>query len=243
MFGFPKRIISDRGTAFTSKSFKQFCTSNQIKHVLNAVASPRSNGQVERFNRTLVEAINKSTTDEKDWDACLKKVVWGINNTVNSTTGFNAYRLMFHASRGLLQGMTENSLDTEETAQQNREQAKRNIEKNAISMKNRFDAKRKKPTQYKTNNLVLWNNSEAGSKDVRRKLKEKYSGPYKITKCLGNDRYLITALKGLKGYKKFCAVVSSDVLRRFVHNGTDSDDDSEDSSIDSTEELIDLLEG
>lgn len=63
-FGYPKRVISDSGTAFTSKRFKEFCLVNQIKHVVNAIASPRSNGQVERFNRTLLEAINKSTTEE-----------------------------------------------------------------------------------------------------------------------------------------------------------------------------------
>lgn len=242
MFGYPKRIISDSGTAFTSKTFKEFCVKNQIKHVKNAVASPRSNGQVERFNRTLIEAINKSTKEERDWDICLGKVTWGINNTINSTTGFTAYKLMFQASRSLLQGIVENTMETEQTARDNYDQAKRNIENKAVAMKKRFDSKRRKPTQYQVKDLVLWNKSEAATKDVRRKLKEKYSGPYKITKCLGNDRYIITALKGLKGYKKFSAVVASDVLRRFV-NDTDSESDSNDSSVDSTEELIDLLEG
>lgn len=242
LFGYPKRIISDRGSAFTSKTFTDYCTSKQIRHVKNAVASPRSNGQVERFNRTLIEAINKSTTEEQNWDTCLPQVVWGINNTVNSTTGFPAYRLMFKAKRSLLQEACNNQYDTEETANMVREKAKDNIERTSTRMKKRFDSKRRKPTLYKVNDLVLWSKSEAATKDAIRKLKEKYSGPYKISKCLGNDRYVITALKGLKGYKKFSAVVASDMLRNFSNEG-DSHDDSSDSSVDSTEELIDLLEG
>lgn len=44
LFGCPSRIISDRGTSFTSENFKVFCTTYGIKHVLNAVATPRANG-------------------------------------------------------------------------------------------------------------------------------------------------------------------------------------------------------
>ncbi|KMQ98328.1 transposon ty3-g gag-pol polyprotein isoform x2 [Lasius niger] len=44
LFEVPHRIISDRGTAFTSQAFRMFCDSYGIKHVLNAVATPRANG-------------------------------------------------------------------------------------------------------------------------------------------------------------------------------------------------------
>ncbi|KMQ86750.1 retrovirus-like pol polyprotein [Lasius niger] len=47
LFGVPNRIISDRGTAFTSQAFRMFCDTYGIKHVLNAVATPRANGQCE----------------------------------------------------------------------------------------------------------------------------------------------------------------------------------------------------
>lgn len=241
-FGYPRRIISDSGAAFTSKRFKEFCNTNQVKHVINSVASPRSNGQVERYNRTLLEAINKSTTDERNWDTCLSKVLWGINNTPNSSTGFPAYRLMFQASRARLQGMSSNEYDDEATTQQNKEKAKKNIEKTSMYMKRKFDEKRKKPTIYEVGDLVLWRGAQDKSKDSVRKLKEKYSGPYKIKKSLGNDRYIIVSIKGLKGYKKYQATVASDALRPFGIN-EESDSEAGESQVDSTEELIDLLEG
>lgn len=42
-FGLPARIVSDRGTSFTSSAFKAFCDEHGIKHILNAVACPRAN--------------------------------------------------------------------------------------------------------------------------------------------------------------------------------------------------------
>lgn len=48
IFGVPNRIITDRATSFTSKEFKLFVKKYNIQHILNAVATPRANGQVER---------------------------------------------------------------------------------------------------------------------------------------------------------------------------------------------------
>lgn len=45
LFGCPTRIISDRGKAFTARSFRSFCDAYGIKHILYGVATPRANGQ------------------------------------------------------------------------------------------------------------------------------------------------------------------------------------------------------
>lgn len=41
-FGLPKRIVSDRGTSFTSTKFKNFISELGVHHIKNAVASPRA---------------------------------------------------------------------------------------------------------------------------------------------------------------------------------------------------------
>lgn len=43
------RVISDRGSAFTSTTFRKFCDEFNIQHILIAVAAPRANGQVESY--------------------------------------------------------------------------------------------------------------------------------------------------------------------------------------------------
>lgn len=52
--GNPDRIISDRGTCFTAKTFQEFCLDRGIDHILNSSRHPQGNGQVERVNRTLI---------------------------------------------------------------------------------------------------------------------------------------------------------------------------------------------
>ncbi|KAI5645205.1 hypothetical protein NE865_02753 [Phthorimaea operculella] len=137
--------------------------------------------------------------------------------------------------------MGSNRYEQEQSAETIRTEATKNLGKTSETMRKYFNAKRKTPTKYKINDLVLWKGSADRNVDVRRKLKEKYSGPYKIIKVIGNDRYVISSLKGVKGYKRFTAVVSSDVLKFFQTDVSDSS--SNDSPVDSTEELMDLLEG
>lgn len=137
--------------------------------------------------------------------------------------------------------MTKIREDTRENI--NREVDK-NIAKNFMNkqserMKRYFDAKRKDSTKYRINDLVLWSGASAETKDTNRKIGIRFGGPYKIVKLLGNHRYEIKALKGLKSYKKYKASVSADQLKPIF--GDINTDDS-DSNVNSTDELIDLLE-
>lgn len=53
VFGNPRRIISDRGTAFTAHDFGDYCKDKNIEHLTIVTGVPRGNGQVERINRIL----------------------------------------------------------------------------------------------------------------------------------------------------------------------------------------------
>lgn len=59
IFANPRRIFSDRGTAFSSKEFKNYCHEEGIEHTLVTTRVPRANGQVERVNRTLIPLLTK----------------------------------------------------------------------------------------------------------------------------------------------------------------------------------------
>lgn len=56
-YGAPKRVISDSGSCFTSKSFTNFCQHYGILQTLIAVRHPRANDQVEQVNRVLNSQI------------------------------------------------------------------------------------------------------------------------------------------------------------------------------------------
>ena len=51
--------VSDNGTQFMGREFKEFCTSLSTDHVTTAVYHPRSNGKAEKFMDTLIRALRK----------------------------------------------------------------------------------------------------------------------------------------------------------------------------------------
>ncbi|GFY65859.1 transposon Tf2-9 polyprotein [Trichonephila inaurata madagascariensis] len=63
-FGNPVRIITDRGSAFTSKLFNDYCTEENIQLLQIATGIPRGNGQVERIHRTLIPVLTKLSLDD-----------------------------------------------------------------------------------------------------------------------------------------------------------------------------------
>jgi len=60
--GMSDRIVKDHITAFTSKDFEKYYKSNNIKHILNAVRTPRANGHAERTNRIILSSISVGMT-------------------------------------------------------------------------------------------------------------------------------------------------------------------------------------
>jgi hypothetical protein len=58
-FGVPHSIITDNGTNFTSKEFKNYCESLRIKLKFASVAHPKTNGQVKKANCLICNGIKK----------------------------------------------------------------------------------------------------------------------------------------------------------------------------------------
>ncbi|GFO02428.1 Pol polyprotein [Plakobranchus ocellatus] len=56
-FGCPLQIFTDQGRNFESNLFKSVCESLNINKSRTTPYHPSSNGQVERYNRTLLNAV------------------------------------------------------------------------------------------------------------------------------------------------------------------------------------------
>ena len=57
-----QRIISDRGSQFVARDFKEFIRFWQTSHVLTSPHYPQSTGKLERFHRTLKEQAIRPKT-------------------------------------------------------------------------------------------------------------------------------------------------------------------------------------
>ncbi|CAG9138002.1 unnamed protein product [Plutella xylostella] len=193
-FRTPNRIISDRVACFTSHAFKRFCLDKGIKHVLNAVASPRSNGQVERYNRTILSSLTalNLNRDEKDWDDNTGKIQWGLNNTRQKTTGKTPSEIMFGTGMDAEIDPRRNEI-REETRESDdlasvRQQVKDRIDEEQIKQKEAYDKNRHPARTYKVGDLVRITKTSFNNDGKSKKLLPHYIGPYRVVDVIGNDR-------------------------------------------------------
>ena len=139
----PSRIISDRGTAFTSDAFKEFLRSLNIQQILIATGSPKANGQAERVNRVISPMIAKMTTSTNKWDLILDRVEYAINNTNSKSTGKPPSVLLFgFIQKGGVEDDLREVLIKDDNVKMNldnvRKNAELNIEKTQVSQKHRL---------------------------------------------------------------------------------------------------------
>ncbi|GFW32141.1 retrovirus-related Pol polyprotein from transposon 17.6 [Trichonephila clavipes] len=94
-FGNPIRIISDRGSAFTSKLFNDYCDEENIQHLQIATGVPRGNGQVERIHRTLIPVLIKlSLDDSTKWYKYVDRLQRILNSTISRSTKWTPFELL-----------------------------------------------------------------------------------------------------------------------------------------------------
>lgn len=223
-FRCPDRIISDRGSCFTSHAFKRFCLDKRIKHVLNAVSCPRSNGQVERYNRSILNSLTAQNldNDEKAWDEKVGVVQWGLNNTIQKTTGRTPAEVMFGTSINaeldpILNDIRRNTQENSDVGKI-REQVKDRIQAEQIKQKEYYDRNRKPARTYKEGDLVKITKVAFNNDGKSTKLLPSYSGPYRVTQVLGNERYRLAGIPGLTGTKsKRKTTVAADRMLPWVH--------------------------
>ncbi|KAL0280486.1 UNVERIFIED_CONTAM: hypothetical protein PYX00_001760 [Menopon gallinae] len=204
-FGTPTRLITDRGSAFTSRDFEKFCEDHQIQHVKNATGTPKANGQAERQNQTLLSALKTmcEKPNAKDWSRQLKQIQFALNDLPNATTRKTPHELLFaynprsSLKNQLILALHEPCWDGKDMESE-RQIALSNIVQKQQQDKTRYDSRHKKPTRYKEGDCVLVK-KEYPATGESRKLLPKYKGPYMIRRCLPHDRYVLVSLPGEDG--------------------------------------------
>lgn len=194
IFGNPERVISDRGSAFTSSEFQNYCNDEGIEHILITTGVPRGNGQVERTIRTLIPVLAKLSVNNPDqWYKHVDKVQRCLNSTYQRGIGMTPFEVMFgtrmrfkrdHEIIAIIEQETIQAF--EESRDELRLAAKGNLLKIQEENKKTYNRKCIQARKYKEGDLVFIKRTQFGSK---LKLKSKYLGPYKISKVKRNDRY------------------------------------------------------
>ena len=96
IFGALARLLSDRGTSFTSSIIEELCKILGIQQLWTMPYHPQMNGLVERLHQTIMHMIGKLGEDKKaDWPSHLVEIAHAYNATQSAVTRYSPHYLMF----------------------------------------------------------------------------------------------------------------------------------------------------
>ncbi len=93
-YGFPERVVSDRGTQWNNDFFRALCTRANIALHLSTAYHPQTNGLVERTNEVVEAALRHYVSaDMKDWDEHLPLIEFALNAAYHEALGTSPFAL------------------------------------------------------------------------------------------------------------------------------------------------------
>jgi hypothetical protein len=185
---YPKRIVLDQGSNFTSHAFKDFAKKHSIELVFGPAYHHQFNGVTERANSTIKSTLAKRIRERyKDWAKYLHEIVFAINITVNASTKFSPFRLVFgrdpnlsidNAFPSIPENYDENEVDIKDKREAMIPIAVRNVIETQQIAKEKHDS-RHKPIFHAIGTLVLYQKNDCKPGEVK-KLNAKWKGPYVV---------------------------------------------------------------
>ncbi len=95
-FGLPKQVQHDRGTNFVSGVFQEVMVELGISQAVSLAYYPQSQGALERSHQTLKTMLKTySIQFSGDWDIAVPFVLFAVRDSVNESTGFSPFELVF----------------------------------------------------------------------------------------------------------------------------------------------------
>ena len=90
IFGALTRLLSDRGTSFTSSIIEELCKILGIRQQRTTPYHPQTNGLVERLHQIIMHMIGKLGEDKKaNWPSHLAEIVHAYNSTQSAVTRYS----------------------------------------------------------------------------------------------------------------------------------------------------------
>lgn len=191
-FGWPKKLISDNGSQFTSKDFVKFLKDNFVLHVLTPPYSPQCNS-TERANRTIKTLMKIYLKDnQKKWDEQLPEIQFAINTSNQESTGFSSAVMNFgrdlrppnsfyEDQTGDIPKPPVNPAENNAKISEILRIARRNLAKAQARQAKHYNKKRR-VWSPKINSLVYKREFplSKGADGFAAKLAPNYSGPYRL---------------------------------------------------------------
>ena len=235
VYGPPVTLLSDNGGHFVAKFFQDVCLTMGVKNLYTTAYHPRTNGQTERFNRTIVSALRHYVNeDNRDWDDYTDILCYSYNTQAHRATGHTPFELVLSrppkplimSSLPTLQGQSARDLKSRFIAVLRNlfQGADATLQQHQQSYKEHFDAsvrQRKLPPigsyVYVRLHVVDKRSQETSTQVKSNKLKYRVHGPYEVINTSA-ETHTVTILKdGLEDTVSLDHVVPSPRISAIRH--------------------------
>jgi len=202
-FGSPLDLLCDQGRNWESQIFKELCKLLNIRKLRTTPRHPMGNGQVERYNKTLIPMIRPYLKgDQTTWDLNLALLTAAYRATVHDTTNYTPNMLMLgrevHLPGNILmedpspvnsESYGSYVQQLKQTIDKAHDTNRKHLQKHAQTQQDRYDAKASK--HYYQRGDYVWYLTEIRKEGVNPKLQSPYDGPFLITKVFNLLDYKI----------------------------------------------------
>ena len=208
-FGCPKILFSDQGANLTGGLFSELCDRLGISKKRTTAYRASSNGQVERLNRSISQAIRSTISaverlDQTCWDEKLQVIAGAIRSSMNRSTGYTPNRLMLgrevNQPLELMLGNEIRETSTAEYVQQLETDmrlshaAARTALKSAQRRQRAQYDPRTYTTKYEVGDAILLANSATKIGECK-KLQPLWLGPYLVVAKISDILYKVATQK------------------------------------------------
>ena len=95
VYGPPRYALTDNGAQFTAKFFMAVCRELGVAMVFTTAYHPQTNGQVECYNRTIINSLRGYIGDrQNDWDEFTSALTFGYNCRIHSSLGLAPFEFV-----------------------------------------------------------------------------------------------------------------------------------------------------
>jgi hypothetical protein len=208
LHGIPRRIVSDRGTQFTSRFWKKLPEALGTTLNFSSAYHPQTDGQTERVNQILEDMLRACVlTYGKDWEDNLPYTEFSYNNSYQSSLKMSPYEVLYVRKCRTLLMWSEvgdriiEGPDFIMTAEDKVAEIRENL-KAAQSRQKSYADKRRRALTFSVGDFVYLKVSPIrGTRrfQVRGKLAPRYIGPYPILKRVGAVAYKLHLAEEMSG--------------------------------------------
>lgn len=215
-------LHSDRGTQFTSRIIANLIKQIGAKSALSTSYHPASQGVLERVHASLGNMLSMYVAaNQKDWPCALNSILFAHNTSINRSTKFSPFELVYGRKPVFPMDTTIPQTDNREShderiekVKQWREIALNNLQIEQEKMKENFD-KNRSDTKFRIGDMVMVHRPNR-IKGLSDKLLFKYHGPFTVSKVLSDLNYEIEGNLGPR--KQHKEVVHVERLKRFYED-------------------------